>query len=88
MAHTKSQKAAAGNRDSKSKRLGVKLYGGQKVEPGNIIIRQTGTKFRAGEGTLLSKDYTIVALKKGIINFKSIRRFCQGVNWQYGPGNR
>lgn len=70
MAHTKSQKAAAGNRDSRSKRLGVKLYGGQKVIPGNIIIRQKGSKFRAGNGTLISRDYTIVALKKGIVEFK------------------
>lgn len=73
MAHTKSQKAASGNRDSRSKRLGVKLYGGQKVIPGNIIIRQKGTKFRAGNGTLLSKDYTIIALKEGVVDFKNIR---------------
>ncbi len=71
MAHTKSQKAAAGNRDSRSKRLGIKLSGGQKVSPGNVIIRQTGTKIRAGDGTLLSKDYTIVALKEGFVDFKN-----------------
>ncbi len=70
MAHTKSQKAAAGNRDSRSKRLGVKIYGGQKVKAGNIIIRQKGTKFKAGEGTQLSKDFTIVALREGIVEFK------------------
>ena len=70
MAHTKSQKAASGNRDSKSKRLGVKIFGGQKVKPGNIIIRQKGTKFKAGDGTHLSKDYTIIALKEGIVGFK------------------
>ncbi len=73
MAHTKSQKAASGNRDSRSKRLGVKLYGGQIAKPGNVIIRQVGTKFRAGEGTLLSKDYTIIAIKKGKIDFKQIK---------------
>lgn len=73
MAHTKSQKAAAGNRDSRSKRLGIKLSGGQKVSPGNVIIRQTGTKVRAGDGTLLSKDYTIVALKAGFVDFKNRR---------------
>lgn len=73
MAHTKSQKAAAGNRDSRSKRLGVKLYGGQKVMPGNIIIRQKGTKVRPGNGTLLSKDYTIVSLKEGFVDFKTKR---------------
>lgn len=70
MAHTKSQKAAAGNRDSKSKRLGVKAYGGEKVMPGNIILRQRGTKVRAGQGVLLSKDHTLIALKEGIVEFK------------------
>lgn len=69
MAHTKSQKAAAGNRDSKSKRLGVKIYGGQKVEPGNIIIRQRGAKVKAGKGTILSKDFTIVAVTAGTVQF-------------------
>lgn len=73
MAHTKSQKAASGNRDSRSKRLGVKVYGGQKVKPGNIIIRQRGTKFKAGQGVLLSKDFTLIALKEGIVEFKQRR---------------
>lgn len=73
MAHTKSQKAASGNRDSRSKRLGVKLFGGQKVFPGNVIVRQKGTKVRAGNGTMLSRDYTIVALEEGTINFRNIR---------------
>lgn len=73
MAHTKSQKAASGNRDSRSKRLGVKLYGGQKVMPGNVIIRQKGTKIRPGNGTLLSRDYTIVSLKEGFVDFKTKR---------------
>ncbi len=73
MAHTKSQKAAAGNRDSRSKRLGVKIFGGQKVKAGNVIIRQKGTQFRAGDGVLLSKDYTLIALKEGIVEFKQRR---------------
>ena len=73
MAHTKSQKAAAGNRDSRSKRLGVKVYGGQKVKAGGAIIRQKGSKVRAGNGVLLSKDFTLIALKEGIVEFK-IRR--------------
>lgn len=73
MAHTKAQKAVRGNRDSRSKRLGVKLYGGQSVTPGNVIIRQKGTKVNAGNGTLLSKDFTIIALKKGIVRFKTLR---------------
>lgn len=70
MAHTKSQKATAGNRDSRSKRLGVKMYGGQVVNPGNIIIRQKGSKFRAGEGVMTSKDFTLVALRAGKVEFK------------------
>lgn len=73
MAHTKSQKAAAGNRDSRSKRLGVKIYGGQKVKAGNVIIRQKGTRFRAGDGVHLSKDFTLIALREGIVEFKQRR---------------
>lgn len=70
MAHTKAQKAVSGNRDSRSKRLGVKVYGGQNVIPGNIIIRQKGSKVNAGNGTMLSRDFTIIALKKGTVQFK------------------
>ena len=51
MAHTKAQRAVRGNRDSAGRRLGVKKFGGESVEPGNIIMRQQGTKFKAGEGT-------------------------------------
>jgi len=73
MAHTKSQKATAGNRDSRSKRLGVKLYGGQKAHAGNVIVRQKGTRFHSGNGTLLSKDFTIIALREGIVTFSQRR---------------
>lgn len=69
MAHTKAQKAVSGNRDSQSKRLGVKVWGGQKVRSGNIIIRQRGSRVRAGENVLLSKDFTLMALKDGIVKF-------------------
>lgn len=69
MAHTKAQKTVRGNRDSKSKRLGVKVFGGGLVNPGNIIIRQRGTKVNAGPGTMLSRDFTILALKKGTVKF-------------------
>jgi large subunit ribosomal protein L27 len=69
MAHTKAQKAVKGNRDSKSKRLGVKIFGGQTVKPGNIIIRQRGSRVNAGDGTMLSKDFTIVALREGVVKF-------------------
>lgn len=70
MAHTKAQKAVEGNRDSQGKRLGVKIYGDQKARAGNVIIRQRGSKFNAGEGTLLSRDFTIIALRDGMVKFK------------------
>jgi large subunit ribosomal protein L27 len=73
MAHTKSQKTVSGNRDSRSKRLGVKIFGGQKVKTGNIIVRQKGTKFYAGDGVLKSRDFTLVALKNGIVEFKIVK---------------
>lgn len=69
MAHTKSQKAAKGNKDSISKRLGVKLYGGQKAKAGNIIIRQKGMTVAAGVNTYLSKDFTIHAEVDGNVKF-------------------
>jgi len=69
MAHTKAQKAAKGNKDSRSKRLGVKVFGGGMVKPGYVIIRQKGSKINAGAGTMLSKDFTIIALKQGVVKF-------------------
>lgn len=69
MAHTKAQKAVSGNRDSRSKRLGVKVFGGQAVIPGNVIIRQKGSKVRAGDGVHLSKDFTLIALRQGKVLF-------------------
>jgi len=69
MAHTKAQKAAKGNKDSRSKRLGVKVFGGGKVKPGYVIIRQKGSKVNAGDGTMLGHDFTIMALKEGIVKF-------------------
>ena len=73
MAHTKSQGAVRGNRDSISKRLGVKVYGGEKVIPGNIIIRQRGTKVHAGLNASMGNDYTIFARTEGVVNFKTRR---------------
>ena len=72
MAHTKAQGAIKGNRDSIAKRLGVKVYGGGAVIPGNIIIRQKGTKFHPGYGVLMGKDYTIFAKTKGIVSFRTL----------------
>ena len=70
MAHTKAQGSVKGNRDSRAKRLGVKIYGGQKVIAGNIIIRQRGTKFHPGVGVSMGKDHTLFSLKSGIVGFK------------------
>ncbi len=71
MAHIKTGGTTKGNRDSIGKRLGVKVYGGSKVISGNIIVRQKGTKYRAGKGTKLGKDFTIYAIKNGVVNFKT-----------------
>lgn len=73
MAHTKAQGAVKGNRDSIAKRLGVKVYGGSTVIPGNIIVRQKGTKFHPGDGVSMGKDYTLFALRSGKVNFKLLR---------------
>lgn len=69
MAHTKSQKATRGNKESNARRLGVKLFGGQTAKVGNVIIRQNGTRFKPGIGTKLGRDYTIFAMKDGIVSF-------------------
>ncbi|HSW97698.1 MAG TPA: 50S ribosomal protein L27 [Candidatus Saccharimonadales bacterium] len=69
MAHTKAGGSTKGNRDSVAKRLGVKLFGGQKAINGNIIIRQKGSKFGSGPGTKMGKDFTIYAIQEGIVNF-------------------
>lgn len=70
MAHKKAGGSVAKNRDSHGKRLGVKVYGGQKVQSGNIIIRQRGTKFFPGDGTMLGRDHTIFSVVSGLVNFK------------------
>ena len=70
MAHKKGVGSSRNGRESQSKRLGVKLYGGQDVISGNIIIRQRGTKFHPGDGVGLGKDHTIFATTDGKILFK------------------
>ncbi len=72
MAHTKAQGAVKGNRDSVAKRLGVKLYGGQKAKAGSIIVRQKGTKFHPGKNVSMGKDFTLFSLVEGIVKFKSL----------------
>lgn len=73
MAHTKAQRAVRGNRDSRSKRRGVKMYGGQVIKSGNIIVRQKGSRFFPGEGVLEAKDYTIMATRDGVVKFHTLR---------------
>ena len=73
MAHTKSAGSVKGNNDSISKRLGVKVFGGQKVISGNVIVRQKGTKFHPGIGVSMGKDYTIFAISDGTVQFKNAR---------------
>ena len=82
MAHTKAQGSVKGNRDSRAKRLGVKIYGGQKVQAGGIIVRQKGTKFRAGGNVSMGKDYTLFSVVDGIVKFKSLlgKRFIEVIN--------
>ncbi len=69
MAHVKAGGTAAGNKDSVSKRLGVKVYGGQHAHNGSIIIRQKGTKVYPGTGVRLARDYTIYAVVTGLVKF-------------------
>lgn len=70
MAHVKAGGTTKGNRDAVGKRLGVKIYGGSKVKSGNIIVRQRGSKFTPGIGTRSGKDFTIYAIKEGIVQFR------------------
>ncbi|CAM3506326.1 MULTISPECIES: 50S ribosomal protein L27 [Halomonas] len=71
MAHKKAAGSTRNGRDSESKRLGVKLFGGQVVNPGNIIVRQRGTKFHAGTGVGIGKDHTLFALDEGVVKFET-----------------
>ena len=69
MAHKKAGGSSRNGRDSAGRRLGVKKSGGQAVEPGNIIIRQRGTKFHPGDGVGMGKDHTLFALVEGRVRF-------------------
>ncbi|MBZ9540007.1 MULTISPECIES: 50S ribosomal protein L27 [Modicisalibacter] len=71
MAHKKAAGSTRNGRDSESKRLGVKLFGGQAVAPGNIIVRQRGTRFHAGTGVGIGKDHTLFALDEGVVKFET-----------------
>jgi large subunit ribosomal protein L27 len=79
MAHKKAGGSTRNGRDSQAKRLGVKMFGGQKVVPGNIIIRQRGTEYHAGENVGMGTDHTLFAKAAGEVKFevkgKNNRRF-------------
>ncbi len=70
MAHKKGEGSVKNGRDSNSKRLGVKIFGGQPAIAGNIIIRQRGTVYHPGKNVGVGKDWTLFALTDGIVNFK------------------
>jgi large subunit ribosomal protein L27 len=69
MAHKKAGGSSRNGRDSESKRLGVKAYGGQAIHAGSIIVRQRGTKFHAGDNVGIGKDHTLFALTHGTVQF-------------------
>ena len=73
MAHKKAGGSSNNGRDSAGRRLGVKKYGGQAVIPGNIIVRQRGTKFFPGDNVGMGKDHTLFALTEGNVEFQTKR---------------
>jgi large subunit ribosomal protein L27 len=73
MAHKKGEGSVKNGRDSQSKRLGVKIYGGQPALAGNIIVRQRGTVYHAGKNVGVGTDYTLFALTSGLVEYKKGR---------------
>jgi len=73
MAHKKGEGSVKNGRDSQSKRLGVKIFGGQAATAGNIIIRQRGTVYHRGKNVGLGKDFTIFATTDGVVEFRKTR---------------
>jgi large subunit ribosomal protein L27 len=74
MAHKKGAGSSKNGRESESKRLGVKIYGGQAITAGNIIVRQRGTAHHPGENVGMGKDHTLFALKDGVVKFQKGRK--------------
>ena len=74
MAHKKAGGSSRNGRDSEGRRLGVKKFGGEKVIPGNILVRQRGTKFHPGQNVGMGKDHTLFALVEGSVEFKKTRQ--------------
>ena len=73
MAHKKGEGSVKNGRDSQSKRLGVKIFGGQTAIAGNIIIRQRGTTYHPGKNVGLGRDFTIFALTDGVVEFRKTK---------------
>jgi large subunit ribosomal protein L27 len=74
MAHKKGQGSSRNGRDSNAQRRGVKVYGGQRCQPGSIIVRQCGTRFHAGTNTGLGRDFTIYSLVDGTVEFETRKK--------------
>lgn len=74
MAHKKGQGTSRNGRDSHSKRLGVKKFGGQRVIAGNIIMRQRGTRYHPGKEVGMGRDFTLFALRDGVVQFDRAHR--------------
>nr|YP_009300420.1 ribosomal protein L27 [Campylaephora sungminbooi]AKU47339.1 ribosomal protein L27 [Campylaephora sungminbooi]ALN11786.1 ribosomal protein L27 [Campylaephora sungminbooi] len=74
MAHKKGSGSTKNGRDSNSKRLGVKKYGGEKVVSGNIIIRQRGSSFKPGKNVQMGKDFTLFAICEGVVKFEKFNK--------------
>jgi large subunit ribosomal protein L27 len=73
MAHKKGEGSVKNGRDSQSKRLGVKIFGGQAAISGNIIVRQRGTVYHPGKNVGVGKDFTLFALTDGVVEFKKTK---------------
>ena len=71
MAHKKGLGSSKNGRDSESKRLGVKIFDGQQIKAGQIVVRQRGTRFRAGDGAGLGRDHTVFATRDGRVTFRT-----------------
>jgi large subunit ribosomal protein L27 len=87
MAHKKGEGSVKNGRDSQSKRLGVKIFGGQPAIAGNIIVRQRGTEYHAGKNVGVGKDFTLFALADGIVEFKKGKADRTFVSILTGEGN-
>jgi large subunit ribosomal protein L27 len=73
MAHKKAGGSSRNGRDSHAQRLGIKKYGGEYVMPGNILVRQRGTKYRPGDGVRLGKDDTLFAVTGGVVRYRGTK---------------